>query len=181
VIVDFTVRHNFYAAAFDPKNIEAPVCFAIGSDPRKMAPSANSPLKQAVDCQTCPNNQFGSDGNGKACKNERALAVLPPDADADTPMWTLKVSPTALKGFDGFVTSVARMFQTSPVGVIASVGFDPNVTYAKLVFTDPRPNENLEVHFARQGEAQTMLAQEPDVSGFEAKPKAAGKRVAGRR
>lgn len=180
VIVDFSTKHAFYEGKFDPKNIVPPACFALGSNPLKMVPSKNAPLAQSTDCQACPNNQFGSDGEGKACKNCRVLAVLPPDADEDTPMWILSTSPTANKGFDGFVTSVARVFQTPPVGVVATVGFDPSVTYAKLVFSDPVANENLGVHFARQEEAREMLAVEPDVSSFVKAPPARGKAAARR-
>lgn len=167
VIVDFATKHAFYEGAYDPKALTPPACFALGSNPMKMVPSPNSPIKQAENCQECPNNQFGSDGDGKACKNSRLLAVLPPDADADTPLWMLATSPTANKGFDGFVAGVVRTFEMPPVGVIATVGFDPNVTYAKLVFSDPKPNPNVAVHFARQSEAKEALAVEPDVSSFE--------------
>lgn len=166
VIIDFTSKNAFYQGVFDPKNITPPACFAIGTNPLKLAPSPNAPLSQAVDCQSCPNNQFGSDGPGKACKNSRVLAVLPPDADEDTPLWILATSPTANKAFDGFVTSVARVFQAPPVGVVATVGFNPNETYAQLVFSNPQPNPNVGVHLARQEEAREMLAREPDVSGF---------------
>lgn len=179
VIVDFASKNTFYERAFDPKAITPPACFSIGSNPLKMVPSDNAPLKQATDCGTCPMNQFGSDGDGKACKNSRVLVVLPPDADENTPLWTLATSPTANKGFDGFVTSVARIFQMPPVGVVATVGFDPSVTYAKLVFSDPQPNPNVEVYFARQAEAQAMLAVEPDVSQF--KSAAPAKKAVGRR
>ena len=180
VVVDFTSKNSFYEGAFDPKAISPPACFSIGQNPLKMTPSNNAPVAQSTDCQSCPMNQFGSAGTGKACKNSRVLAVLPPDADADTPMWTLATSPTANKGFDGFVSSVARVFQTPPVGVVVSVSFDPNETYAKLVFTNPQPNENLAEHFGRQSEAAAMLAIEPDVSQYVKAPPARGK-VAARR
>lgn len=180
VVVDFTSKNSFYEGAFDPKAISPPACFSIGQNPLKMTPSNNAPVAQSTDCQSCPMNQFGSAGTGKACKNSRVLAVLPPDADADTPMWTLATSPTANKGFDGFVSSVARVFQTPPVGVVVSVSFDLNETYAKLVFTNPQPNENLAEHFGRQAEAAAMLAVEPDVSQYVKAPPARGK-VAARR
>lgn len=123
-------------------------------------------------------NQYGSNGDGKACKNCYAMAVLPPDADADTPMWILTTSPTAMKGFEGYVSSVARVFETSPVGVITTVGFDPNQTYAKLMFgnAEALSDEALGVFFGRMDEAKQMLAAEPDVSGYVAKPKAKGRR-----
>lgn len=181
VIVDFASKFTFYEGAFDPKNITPPACFALGTNPLKMVPSKNAPLSQATDCQSCPNNQFGSDGNGKACKNSRILAVLPPDADADTPMWVLNVSPTALKGFDGFVASVSRMFQTPPIGVVTTISFDESVTFAKLVFTDPQPNANIAEHFARQAEARDLLTAEPDVSQYKSPAKAPARKAVGRR
>ncbi len=178
VVVDFTSKNLFYEGNYDPKNIVPPNCFALGNDIKNMVPSTNAPEPQAKDCGTCPNNQFGSSGDGKACKNSRVLAVLPPDADEDTPMWILATSPTANKSFDGMVSSVARLFEMPPVGVVVTVSLDPATTYAKLVFSDPKPNANVGVHFARQAEAREMLAIEPDVSAFVAKPKgkAAGRR-----
>lgn len=171
VIVDFTTKNMFYEGAYDPKNISPPACFSIGNDIKTMVPSPNSPVAQSDDCAGCPMNQFGSAGEGKACKNCRVLAVLPPDADESTPLWTLSTSPTANKGFDGFVGNVARIFEMPPVGVVTTVSFDPSQTYAKLMFSDPKPNGNVGVHFARQDEARQMLAVEPDVSGYTAKPK----------
>lgn len=168
VIVDFVARNEFYEGAYDKDNMSPPACFAIGVAPNKLTASDNSPQKQADTCAECPMNAFGSAGKGKACKNGRVLAVLPVDADENTPIWLLKVSPTALKGFDGYVQSVARTFQTPPVGVVTKVTFDDNVTYASLRFGDAVPNENLAVHFARQEEAKELLNQEPDVSGYEA-------------
>ena len=180
VIVDFTSKNAFYEGAFDPKNISPPACFSIGNDIKSMVPSKNAPMPQSSDCASCPMNQFGSDGDGKACKNTRVLAVLPPDADADTPLWTLATSPTANKGFDGYVGQVARIFEMPPIGVVTTVSFDPSVTYAKLLFSNPQPNVNVGTHFGRQDEAKAMLSVEPDVSGFEskskAKPKAGGRR-----
>lgn len=171
VIVDFTSKNLFYEGAYDAKNITPPACFSIGNDIKTMLPSKNAPLPQAADCNSCLMNQFGSAGDGKACKNSRVLAVLPPDADEDTPMWILATSPTANKGFDGYVGQVARVFEMPPIGVVTTVSFDPSVTYAKLLFTNPQPNSAVGVHFARQDEAKAMLAVEPDVSGFVQKPK----------
>lgn len=181
VIVDFVTVHKFYEGKYDPKNITPPGCFAIGVNPKQMTPSANSPNQQSDSCQGCPMNEFGSSGDGKACRNGRLLAVLPPDADDKTDLWLLEVSPTALKNFDGYVNSVARQFQVPPVGVVTTVSLDENVDYPKLVFSDPQPNENLEACFARQAEAQEMLRVEPDVSGYVAPGKGPARKTAGRR
>ena len=165
VIVDFVSRNEFYEGSYDPNNIVPPVCFAIGDDPRNMVPSDNSPAKQSDSCNSCPMNQFGSAGNGKACKNSRMLAVVQPDVSEgdEDPIWTLKVSPTGLKSFDGFVTAVMRT-GLPPVGVVAEVSFDPNVTYASTRFGNPTPNENAGVHLARQDEARDIIAREPDLT-----------------
>lgn len=171
VVVDFASVNTYYENGYDKDNIVPPNCFAIHPEPKGMIPSANSPEKQCDDCGSCPMNAFGSAGAGKACKNTRLLAVLPPDADADTPMWTLSVPPTAIKGFDGYVGSVLRTFQMPPVAVVTTVSLDPNEDYFKPLFGDARPNDNLEVHFARREEAEEMLAVEPDVSSF-GQPKA---------
>ena len=166
VIVDFVSTNKFYENDYDKDNIESPVCFAIGTNPLKLVPSPNSPLPQAKTCAECPMNAFGSKGKGKACKNERTAALLPPDADDDAPLWKLNVSPTGIKGFDAHVAGVLRTFQTIPVGVVTTISLDPNESYPKLIFSDPVPNPNLAAHFARQAEAAEMLRVEPDVSGY---------------
>ncbi len=174
VVVDFTSTQSFYPVQFDPKNPVPPDCFAIGDQPKKLVPSENSPnlqidKKDCVEgkgCNVCPNFQWGSDGAGKACKSGRKLAVLPPEADKDTPIWILNVSPTAIKSFDGFANACARM-GTIPVGLVVTVSCDPSLTYSSLRFQDPRPNDNLEVHYARTDEARQLLAAEPDVSQWK--------------
>lgn len=181
VIIDFAAVHNFYEGAFNKDEIVPPGCFAVGQDPKKMFPSANAPNKQSDNCQTCPMNQWGSNGAGKACGNGRLLAVLPPDADADTPIWLLQPSATAIKGFDGYVAGIARSFQSMPISVVTTVSFDPNQTYATMVFSDPKPNGNIAEHFARQAEAKEALFAERDVSGYVPIQKAGGKKATPRR
>lgn len=175
VIVDFRAVHDFYEGAFNPQAIQPPICFAIAVNPKDARPSANSPKLQNDTCGACPMNQFGSDGNGKACKEGRKLALLPlndagDSVDGEADMWTLKVSPTALKGFDGYVQSVVRTFGTPPVGVLTTVGFDESKDYPSLVFSNARLNTGVADAFARQGEAKDMLEAEPDVSGYTEAP-----------
>lgn len=162
VIVDFTSRNEFYEGSYDPNNIASPVCFAINPEPKSMVPSAASTAPQCDNCATCPQNAFGSAGKGKACKNMRVLAVLPPDGDADTPMWLLKVSPTAIKGFDGLISTLGRM-QAAPVQMVVEVDFNPSETFASLTFSNPRPNEAVAEHFGRLDEARDLLAVEPEI------------------
>ena len=164
VIVDFNTRYEHYAGAFDPGAIAGPTCAAIGFDNTTLVPLANSPDKQNDECGTCPQNQFGSSGAGKACKNQRMLAVLPVDARPEDPIMTIKVSPTAIAGFDAYVNSVASNHNRPPIGVITTISFNPSKTFASLQFSDPVPNPNLAAHFARQGEAVTILNSPPDMT-----------------
>jgi len=179
VIVDYLSKNMFYQGKWDPKNPQPPVCFAIGTKPKELIPSANSPEAQCSDCASCALNQFGSDGDGKACKNTRFLAVLPADAEADTPIMTLSVSPTAIKNFDAYVATIAKLFQAPPLKVITEVSFHPEKTHAQLVFGNPQPNPDYATHFARREEARVLLNTEPDTSSYVSeKPK---KRAGGRR
>lgn len=176
VVVDFVTIRKFYPGVYDPNNITPPACFAISTNPKGMNPSTNSPELQNPPeqggCDKCPNNQWGSAnvGQGKACKESRKLALLPPaDAGekvADMPLWTLEVSPTAIRPFDGYVNSVAKTFGLPPVGVVTDIGFDASQTYASVRLSNPAPNNELGDYVARQGEAQEMLMVEPDVSGY---------------
>jgi hypothetical protein len=181
VIVDFVATNSFYAGKFDANNPAPPNCFAVGTNIRAMVPVKESPEIQNDNCAECPMNAWGSDGTGKACKNGRRLAVLPPDADADTPLWLLDVSPTALKGFDGYVAGVVRTFGMPPIAVVTQVSMDDQAEYQRLVFSDPKPNENLAVAHARMDEARELLVALPDFSGLTATKKPAPRKTAGRR
>lgn len=183
VIVDFRTTHAFYAGKYDKNNIQPPVCAAVGSNPKAMIPFKASPDAQCGDCQACPMNQFGSDGDGKACKNSRRLALLPPNeagdgVDGEAELWTLEVSPTALKGFDGYVRNLASTFALPPVAFLTTIGMDESVDYVKLTFSNPRPlsADDMAAAFARQGEATPLLEAEPDMTPRTAPAKQASTR-----
>ena len=169
VVLDFVYFNSFYEDIYDPKNIVPPNCFAISIEPKGMVPSASSPDVQADSCNECPNNQFGSDGGGKACKNSVKLAVmLASDDPEEGEIGILTVSPTALRGWAGYVGSVNRTFQLPPVGVVTSVDFDQSKDFPSLTFAASGLNEQVGGHFARKEEARELLMQEPDVSSFGA-------------
>ena len=175
IIVDFVSANSFYEGAYNPNDIQPPACYAVHKIIDQMSPSDKSPNAQASNCATCPMNQFGSAGNGKACKNSRLLAVLPADFTADSPIWVIKVSPTALKNFDKYVSSLARN-GILPSMVKTVVDFNPAETYAQLMFVDPQPldEEVIAAVFARQAEAKERLHQLPDFSAYgQSKPKVA--------
>lgn len=165
VVVDFVSRNEFYDRDYDRDAIVPPACFAIGTVIKALAPSDNSPVKQADACAECPMNEFGSKGKGKACSNCYLLAVLPPDADETTPIYTLKVSPTGRKSFESFIAGMKNI-QSSPVENIVTVSFNDAVDYPQVSFDDVLPNDNVGAHIVRMKEAKAVLAQEPDTSSY---------------
>lgn len=179
IIVDFVSYNAYYDKPWNPNQIVPPNCFSLGLEPAGMVPSENSPEMQAESCAACWANQWKSSatGNGKACSNTKLLAVIAPDSEPDAPVMLLKVTATALKSFDAYVTSVARSFQRPPRGVITEISFDPNLKYSSLRFGNPVAcdPEQLALAYSRREDAMARLMVEPDVSAFETTPAPAAK------
>lgn len=170
VIVDFVYRNEYYIGNFNRKDIKPPVCFAISDVSSALEPSVNSPQKQSSSgCATCQQNQFGSSpaGDGKACKNTVMLAVLPPDATEDTPVWVIKTSPTAITHFNKYVAKLASTAQVPVYAVTTKIFCDPNSTYASLRFDTEGVNPVFDTTIARRDEARHRLMQEPEVGATE--------------
>lgn len=196
VVVDFASRNNLYLTPYNAQNVAPPDCYAIGRVIRDMAPEDDSPSPQADSCLACPMNQFGSGNNGKskACQNRRLLAVLivdPDNPDAhnelDAPIYTLDLSPSNIKAFDGAVAHVARSLNGPPIKAILTVVGKNVGTYATVAFVDPMPNPDYAAHAGRRAEVQDMLFRKPDFAAYEAKAqptvrgRAPAKRSAARR
>ena len=173
IILDFVSANYFYPGVYDPEDITPPDCFAIGVEVATMAPHEDvlADKKQAEACAICPQNQFGSAqrGKGKACSNCRVLALLPVNATEDSPIMTLRVSPTGLRAFDTYVGSVQRSFGTPPIGVITSIGFDPTPDYPSVRFGDPKPitDELLALALKRRDEARQIIMTPPDTTSMK--------------
>lgn len=176
VVVDFTSWNRYYTKPFTPQQPIPPVCFAHGKNLSELAPSPEAPEKQAEKCSSCPMNQFGSalTGRGKACKNTRELAIIleKDAADDDAPLYLLSVSPTAIRYFDSMVTLIQRVYNGPPIKAQVHVFLNNNTEFAQVVFDNPVPNPNLELHLSRRPEAIEMLSVEPDMSGYQPTPQA---------
>lgn len=171
VIIDFVSMNKFYEGKYNPSNPTPPECFAINKIPTELAPDESSPEVQSEgDCSECPMAVWGSDGDGKACKETRRLAVLPVDATDKDQVMTLNVPPTAVKGFDAYVKQVAKLYQVPPVGVLTTIDFHPEKDYPLPLFGNAEANPDVELFFARRDEAQDVLSVKPDYSGQAAEP-----------
>jgi len=158
VIVDFVSRNTYYEGAYNAKQMESPACWAEGPTPDGLIPSAASTRIQGAACDECPQNEWGSaaQGNGKACKNIRVLALLPAD-DPTADIMTLNVSPTATKNFDAYIRTLSVVHGIPPFAVSTEISFDENETYPKLQFASPEPNDAFEAFGARVEEAEKAL------------------------
>lgn len=166
VIVDFAAGNDFHDRPFKKGEEMPPACFSRGIEPASLVPSESSPDKQAETCTECPNNQWGSNGAGKACSNLRFLAVTRPDDDDE--IYLIKVSPTGIKAFDAYVQTLKAQYQAIPIGVLTEIYFDPNLTYGSLRFrASEATNPNLEKHWGLRKVARERLLSEPDVSKYE--------------
>jgi len=64
-----------------------------------MVPDEKCSKAKCEDCQSCPLNEFGSKGNGKACKNTVRLAIVPADANENTVPFIMDLAPTSTTPF----------------------------------------------------------------------------------
>lgn len=165
VIIDFVSRNLLFEGKYDPKNPSPPTCFAIGRVPNDdLVSSSNSPHRQTENCRECPLNEFGSDGDAKACKNTRYLAILPPGATSEDQIMTIEASPTAIRGYDGYVGSILSKFGVDPIGVVTSISFHPDQNKKQLIFEFSAPNEDIATYLARAADAKALLEAEPDAT-----------------
>lgn len=165
VILDFAWFMVNYPGAYNSNNPQQPNCFAVGRenpDSGDLKPHESSADKQHDDCKSCPKNEWKSapTGNGKACKNQRRLVVLPPNATEDDDPMTVYVSPGGLKHFDAYVSRLASEHGVLPVQVITEISFDKNQSYPLLQFKLLEKHSNMNLFWAKREQAQEMLFRE---------------------
>jgi hypothetical protein len=100
-----------------------------------------------------------------------AIAVLPSDATLDTPLQILEISPTAIKGFSGYVGTVARILNCLPFGVVTHVSLNPAIQQDVAIFSDPQLIEDgdyIAMVRSRRQEARELLLTEPDIAAMQA-------------
>jgi hypothetical protein len=170
VVLDFVTLRALYEGIYNPNKPADPVCFAINKAISDLSPSLNSSKPQAQDCASCPKAQWGTGngGRGQACKTQRRLLLVPPDFTDKSPPLTLYVSPSGLKQWDGYVTSLVRDYGKRPIDVVTLIKFDPTQTYPTLQFDMHDINSNVMLAESLRDKYQDILMRE-----FEKDAKAA--------
>ncbi len=168
IILDWRILHEYYTGVYDANKPSSPACWALNAEVTGLTPSKRVESPKAPSCAECPMNVFGSaaTGRGKACKNQRRLAIVPVDATADTEPMILTVSPTGLKNFDNYVNGLGSGDDGKlPIQMVTQIAFNPKEAYPTLVFGAPEPldDERLGVMMTLRDKAQSALDREPEI------------------
>jgi hypothetical protein len=126
VVLDSILHNAWYPEAYDPDNPKSPDCYAFGRDEKTMAPHPDSVDKQSDTCAACPKNQFGTadKGRGKACKNQRRLALMTENDLENIPgaeIAHLHVPPTSIRAWAGYVRQVGEIYHRPPFGLVTEI------------------------------------------------------------
>lgn len=145
IVMDHCFENALYEGDFDPQNPTPPICFALAtfqegmsgeeieasmvphekSEERQVGPG--SPNPDATGCADCPHNEWGSaeKGRGKSCKNQRRLGLIASDATEtgviEAKVHYLKVPPTSLAAWDGYVTQMADTLRRPPFALVTTI------------------------------------------------------------
>lgn len=154
VVVESIFCNTFYADTYDPANVEPPECYAYAQDSDELAPHKEASEPQCDNCADCPMNKWGTalKGRGKACKNQRRLAVICEDAeeafnDEAAQLYMLSVSVTSVKAWSGYVQDIYNTRGLPVCGVVTEIEiYTPeDQTYAELSFSYVRDLEQDEL------------------------------------
>lgn len=193
IVLDYLFENSFYDTPYVDGEANSPACFALDYDEDDMAPHSTSPNKQADSCDECPMNAWGSgDGKGKACGNRRRLAVVAPDDMGNLKIRTVRLSPTSLGNWKGYINKQLAVRHLEPMQAVTTMEFDPTSTASvpPITFTFKSEVKKIAALNDLAGaiqEAQEMLEQPYDVSNYDSQPKKkrakkkAGKKKAGKK
>jgi len=182
VVVGYRAANSWFEAPYQEGLASPPECAAVSRMGEACAecgatgchehlvPFAESPKKQADSCSECPMNQFGSapNGRGKACRNQRTLALLHRGAhapgDNEAKMYLMNVPPTAVGRWDAYVEAArVELGFPYPFGYETSVAFHPTAQYATPVFRRGQTlaAAEIEYYFERSRTLGKLLERSP--------------------
>lgn len=146
VVVDSIFLNTWYEKPWDPSEPATPACYAFGVTAKGMSPHEDSEQPQHENCAECPLNKFGTanvgSGKGKACKNQRRLALILEEdlEDPEARMWLLNISVTSCKAWGGYVSQIVDTYNKPTCGVLTELELftAKGKTYAQTSFAFER-------------------------------------------
>jgi hypothetical protein len=167
IVLDFAWFLVHYPGVYNSNNPQQPDCFAVGRENPEavengLAPHESVKKPYHSNCKDCPKNEWKSapTGNGKACKNQRRLVLVPPNFDETTEPMTMYVSPGGLKNWDKYVSRLNNEQGVLPVQVVTAISFDPDQTYPLLQFSLIDRHTRVQEAWALREQSQNLLFRE---------------------
>lgn len=152
------ISRIYYQEKYDPnKEATLPNCWSNLGD----KPEASATDKQHTNCADCPQNIQGSgEGNARACRYERRLAVIVEgDSSGDIYQFTMKAKSLFGKGtgnvhpFESYIKFLIANGE-SPDNVVTQISYDINADTMALLFTPLRNISNAEHALVREAQMQ---------------------------
>lgn len=98
-------ERSYYEGAFDPSKPQVPACYSFDGE----APHPEASEPQHTTCEGCPQNAWGSNGRGKACRESTRVALLPASAPLDSaPMYQCSFPITSMGSVKDFFSRCAN-------------------------------------------------------------------------
>lgn len=192
VIIDGVLENAWYEGDFDADNPAPPTCYAFGRDEPDLAPHQNvqaAALARSPICKGCEMNEYGSakTGRGKACKNQRRLALIPagdinprtrefepvrdPEHFLKTEMRYLKVPPTSIGAYAAYVKQLSGGVHRPPHAVFTRISLSPHATKQWEMRFEAVPASDKEIFPSEiLGACMTRHKQEAEVIEFPYQP-----------
>lgn len=135
IILDAMLIRAWYPNPFDPNKPEAPDCFAFGDQDEYLVPHEKSFKKQNETCIGCPQNEWGSAGNGrkgKACREMRKLVLMPASVLREggniktAELATADIPVTSIRYWASYVNLLASTEARPPWAVVTSLSCEPD-------------------------------------------------------
>ena len=138
-----SIHREFYKDAY-VEGVEAvPVCWSSDS----ITPDADVTMRQAVKCETCPQNAKGSGQNGsKACRYAQRIAVVLAN-DMEGTIYAMRLPAMSVFGdakdgyypFRPYMTYLKANKAPAP-SIVTEMRFDTTAAVPKLMFRPKQPN-----------------------------------------
>lgn len=158
LILAVAYSNSYYEGQYDAMNPKPPSCFAIGKSETGMVPDSSVENPKSTECDLCEQNQFGSSGRGKACKNTVKLLCIVPEYDK---MVSLHIPPTGMKDFKAslnkFIGPNSEGGYSYITDCIVTFTFKSSVSFSVPVIDSVVPNKEADKAFALSIEAKKQL------------------------
>lgn len=186
-VLDSVHLNTYYDTLYDSNNITPPACMAMfyGKDEDTAGPLPQSEKPQSERCHGCPQNEYGTNPNGrgsKACSNARKLMIIPAAAATpegglqaftaaqilSQPIMSCRLPVMSCKKFSTYAKTLAGAHTRPLWSVVSLMAVKPNArTQFEVVFTCaemvPKNDARLAALMQRHTEAKVLMQ---DLSEF---------------